>query len=104
LDCCQGNSFRTLPTVDSSSDEDTSLDEVEPVQKSALCHLPSKMEGLVHFMINTKNYATIWVKSPNSAKQHLELNITATTPKARKRRIARRGVIRPPVRSLVVPI
>jgi hypothetical protein len=106
LDCCQGNSFRTLPTVDSPSDADTSLDDAEPVQISALCHLPSKMEGLVPLMINTKDptCATIWVKSPNSAKQHLELNITPTTPKARKRRIARRGAIRPPVRSLVVPI
>jgi hypothetical protein len=104
-DCCQGDSFRTLPTVDSSS-EDDSLDDEEPVQTSALCHLPSEMEGLVPVMINTKDptYATIWVKSPNSAKQHLELNITPTTPKARKRRIARRGAIRPPLRFLVLPL
>jgi hypothetical protein len=106
LDCCHGHSFSTLATVDSSSDEDTSLDDAEPVQGSALCHLPAKMEGLVPIMINTKDptNATIWVKSPNSAKQHLELNITATTPKARKRRLARRGAYRPPVRSLVVHI
>jgi hypothetical protein len=113
FDCCQGSSFRTLPTVvDSSSDEeededeDSSLDDEEPVQSSALCHLPSGMEGLVHVMINTKDptYATIWVKSPNSARQHLELNITPTTRKAQKTRKARRGPIRPPVRSLVVPL
>jgi hypothetical protein len=105
-ECCQGNSFSTLPTVDSSSGEDVSLDDEEPIQTSALCHLPSEMEGLVPLMINTRDptCATIWVKSPNSAKQHLELNITATTPKAQKRRIARRGAIRPPVRSLVLPL
>jgi hypothetical protein len=105
-DCCQGDSFSTLLTVDSSSCEDDSLDDEEPIQTSALCHLPSEMEGLVPVMINTKDpaYATIWVKSPNSAKQHLELNITPTTPKARKRRIARRGAIRPPVRFLVLPL
>jgi hypothetical protein len=107
LDYCRGNSYRTLPTVvDSSSDDDASLDDEKPVQSSALCHLPSGMEGLVPVMINTKDptYATIWVKSPNSTRQHLELNITPNTPKARNRRKARRGAIRPPVRSLVVPL
>jgi hypothetical protein len=107
FDCCQGSSFRTLPTVvDSSSDEDeSSLDDEEPVNNSALCHLPSEMEGLVRVMINMDDptCATLWVKSPNSARQHLELNITHKTPKASQRRKPRRAAFRPPVRSLVVP-
>lgn len=107
LPCCPGKSFGTPPSVDSSSCDDASLDDEEPVQSSALCHLPSDMEGLVPVMINTNDptYATIWVKSPNSARQHLELNITPTTPKAQKRHIVRRGAIRrPPVRFLVFPL
>jgi hypothetical protein len=106
FDCCQGNSAGTLPTVvDPPSDEEASLDDKESVHSSALCH-PSSMEGLVRVMINTKDptCATIWVNSPNSARQHLELNITPTTPKAKQRSKVRRNAIRrPPSKSLVVP-
>jgi hypothetical protein len=107
FDCCQGDSAGTLPTVvDPPSDEEASLDDKESVHSSALCHLPSGMQGLVRVMINTRDptCATIWVNSPNSARKHLELNITPTTPKAKQRRKVRRNAIRrPPVRSLVVP-
>jgi hypothetical protein len=104
------SSFRTLSTaVDSSSDdEEASLDSYdEPFLKgSPKCHIACGMEGLAHVMINTDDptYGTLWVHSPNSSMQHLELNITARTPKApQRRRQRRRAAIRPLLRSLMIP-
>lgn len=105
------NSFHTLPTVADSlsnddEDDDTSLEDEEPSPISSKCYITPGRAGLAHIMINTDDptYGTLWVQSPNSSRQHLELNISLKTPKAPQRRRNRRGAIRgPPMKTLMLP-
>lgn len=86
------DSFETAVTVECTEHSESCYDEEYDLDRtfhtSKQYHIPSA-EGIVSFMINTNDNAcgTLWIRSPNARRPHLELNITPSAPRAQKAKV-----------------